>query len=71
MAFQSRARKLPSLLDGKLQEFRNAGRRKEKGRDQAGSLKLAAYSISKWPIEELQPSFLRFAGAAETKYSAR
>lgn len=50
MAFQSRARKLPSLLDGKLQEFRNAGRRKEKGRDQAGSLKLAAYSISKWPI---------------------
>jgi len=50
MAFQSRARKLPSLLDGKLQEFRNAGRRKEKGRDQAGSLKLVAYSISKWPI---------------------
>lgn len=50
MAFQSRARKLPSLLDGKLQEFWNAGRRKEKGRDQAGSLKLAAYSISKWPI---------------------
>lgn len=50
MAFQSRARKLPSLLDGKLQEFWNASRRKEKGRDQAGSLKLAAYSISKWPI---------------------
>jgi len=40
---------LPSLLDGKLQEFRPA-RRKEKRRDQAGSLKLAAYSISKWPI---------------------
>jgi len=41
-----------SLLDGKLQEFRNAGRAasREKGRDQRGSVKLAAYSISKWPI---------------------
>lgn len=51
MAFQSRAQgNCSSLLDGKLQEFRNAGRAQEKGRDQRESVKLAAYSISKWPI---------------------